>query len=222
MKQLSKVLIADDHALYREGLCEIIDRWEDFSVVGEAENGREAVELCRQTQPDLVLMDLKMPVMDGLTALMLIHREMPEVVVVILSVYEGEDDVIPALQAGARGYVLKNCYARQLHQKLRCVMGGECALSEESASRCVEFIRKAGPSRFAKSPTEQKAQDALTDHERKLLALVAIGASNKEIGERLYISESTVKKQISFILAKLNLENRVQAAVFALRSGIAE
>lgn len=222
MARLTKVLIADDHTLYREGLREIIDRWDDFTVVGEAKNGEEAVDFCRQVEPDLVLMDLKMPIMDGLAALVLIHREMPDVIVVMLSVYEGEDDVIQALQAGARGYILKNCYARQLHQKLRCVMDGECALSEESASRCVEFIRKAGPSRFAKSPTEQKAQDALTDHERQLLALVAIGASNKEIGERLYISESTVKKQISFILAKLNLENRVQAAVFALRSGIAE
>lgn len=221
MAAVARVLIADDHALYLEGLREIIERWDDFTVVGEAQNGAEALELCRLRHPDLVLMDLKMPVMDGITALSHIHREMPSVAVVMLSVYESEDDVIASIRAGARGYVLKDCYARQLHHRLRSVMEGECTLSDKGASRCFDYIRNAGREPLVEGAAVDKGTDMLTDHDRRILSLIAIGASNKEIGERLYISESTVKKQISSLLTKLDLDNRVQAAVFALRSGIA-
>lgn len=220
--RVSKVLIADDHALYREGLREIIERWDDFTVIGEAANGEEAIELCRSKHPDLVLLDLKMPVMDGLTALGIIHEEFPAIIVVVLSVYEGEDEVVSAIQAGARGYVLKSSYARQLHHNLRSVMEGSCALSNEAAARCIEYIQNTAhvsPRGYASDAIDSTQ---LTNHERQLLSLIAIGASNREIGERLYISESTVKKQISFLLTKLNLNNRVQAAVFALRAGLAE
>lgn len=222
MVQVSSVLIADDHALYREGLREIIGRWEDFSVVGEAQDGREAVELCRLHHPDLVLMDVRMPGMDGISALSVISRECPSTVVVMLSVHESEREVIAAIRAGARGYVLKNTYAKQLHQRLRRVMDGSCTLSEEAAARCVAYIRESRSPEIWQSPNDAAALNLLTEHERQLLGLIAMGASNREIGERLFISESTVKKQISFMLTKLGLSNRVQAAVFALRSGLAE
>lgn len=218
MHQPTSILIADDQALYREGLCEIISRWDDFKVIGEVENGQEAVEFCRKRKPDLVLMDIKMPVMDGLTALSVITAELPETIIVMLSVYEGEHEVISALRNGARGYVLKNTYSRQFHHRLRCVVGGECTLSEEAATRCVDYIRRDKVQEH--SAVHMPGDIHLTEHERALLAHIAIGASNKEIGDALYISESTVKKQISFLLSKLNLDNRVQAAVFAIRTGI--
>lgn len=218
----STILLADDHALYREGVRELIGKWDDFEVVGEAQNGLEAVEFCRDHAPDIALLDVKMPIMDGVAACGAIQRESPGVIVVILSLYCDSDRVLGAISNGARGYLLKSIYARELHDKLRSVLTGAAVLSDEAASVCFEAIRAQ---RFAPTMLDASMQvmlDMLTDHEKELLRLVALGASNKEIGERLFIGESTVKKQLNAVTTKLDLKNRVQAATFALRSGLAE
>lgn len=222
MNERSTILLADDHALYREGVRELIGKWDDFEVVGEAENGLQAFEFCHDRAPDIALLDVKMPIMDGVAACGAIHRENPGVAVVMLSLYCDSDRVLAAISSGARGYLLKSIYARELHDKLRSVLMGTAVLSDEAASVCFEAIRTQ---RFAPTMLDTNMRvmlDMLTDHEKELLRLVALGASNKEIGERLYIGESTVKKQLNAVTTKLGLKNRVQAATFALRSGLAD
>ena len=216
------IVLADDHALYREGLRELVAKWDDFEVVGEAENGAKAVELCDALKPGIILLDVKMPVMDGIAACQAIHRSDPAVRIVMLSLYADPDRVLSAIAGGARGYLLKSIYAKQLHDKLRSVVSGDAVLSDEVASVCFEAIRLQRFAPVALDNEMQRKLDSLTDHEKELLHLVALGASNKEIGERLYIGESTVKKQLSAVTVKLGLKNRVQAATFALRSGLAE
>ena len=221
MGEKTTIALADDHALYREGLRELIGKWEDFEVVGEACNGHEAVELCEEHRPDIVLLDVKMPIMDGVAACEAIHRAIPDLAVVMLSLYCDSDRVLSAIAGGARGYLLKSIYARELRDKLNSVLRGGAVLSDEATAVCFEAIRAQ---RFAPTIQDVEIQcklDMLTDHEKALLHLVALGASNKEIGERLYIGESTVKKQLNVVTTKLDLKNRVQAATFALRSGLA-
>ena len=188
-------------------------------MIGEASNGAEAVEFCRAWPPDIVLMDVRMPVMGGIEATRVICAENAAIGVVMLSVNADADDVVAAIRSGARGYLMKNTHAKQLRGHLRNVVDGQCALSDEVASVCFGFIRQIP---WEHMRAEKATDAALTDHERQLLRLVAMGYSNREIGERLFVAEGTVKKQLSFLLAKLGLENRVQAAVFALKSGLAE
>ncbi len=216
------LLLADDHALYREGVRELIGKWDDFEVIGEAENGLEAVEFCRENNPDIALLDVKMPLMDGVTACGAIHRENPDIAVVMLSLYCDSDRVLNAISNGAQGYLLKSIYAHELRDKLHSVLKGGAVLSDEAADVCFEVIRAQRFTPPMRDAGMQVMLDMLTDHEKELLRLVALGASNKEIGERLYIGESTVKKQLNAVTTKLGLKNRVQAATFALRSGIAE
>ena len=218
---VAKVLLADDHVLYRECLRGLFERWDDFQVVGEASNGAEALDLCRQLKPDLVLMDVSMPVLSGIDAAKTIVKEMPEATVVMLTASLEEDSLIAAMQSGARGFLLKNIHGYQLRNRLREALGGETVLSGDVILKCLDIIR-------SKRSSTQLGFDAsgmlstLTDQEREILLYVALGESNKEIGARLYIGESTVKKRFSVILAKLGLENRVQAAVFALHAGLIE
>ena len=222
MSEKTTILLADDHALYREGVRELISKWDDFEVIGEAENGIEAVEFCRENNPDIALLDVKMPLMDGVTACGVIRRENPRIAVVMLSLYCDSNRVIAAISNGAHGYLLKSIYARELQDKLRSVLKGGSVLSDEAASVCFEAIRTQRFTPTMRDPGMQVMLDMLTDHEKELLRLVALGASNKEIGERLFIGESTVKKQLNAVTTKLDLKNRVQAATFALRSGLAE
>ncbi len=213
------VLVVDDHSLYREGIISLFEKWDDFDVIGEASDGLEAVEFCRAWPPHIVLMDVKMPNMNGIEATRVITAENPDIAVIMLSVYMDEDEVIAAIRNGARGYLMKNTHARQLHGHLRNVIKGQNALSDDVASVCFDFIRQAPRERTqANAPTGAE----LTDHEKQLIRLVAMGYSNRDIGKRLFIGEGTVKKQVSNLLMKLGLENRVQAAVYALRSGLAE
>ena len=216
------ILLADDHALYREGVREFIAKWDDFEVVGEVQNGLEAVEFCRANPPDIALLDVKMPLMDGVTACGAIHRENPGIAIVMLSLYCDSDRVLSAIANGARGYLLKSIYARELRDRLQSVLADGAVLSDEAAAVCFEAIRKQRFAPVMQDADMQRKLDMLTDHEKELLHLVALGASNKEIAERLYIGESTVKKQLNVVTTKLELKNRVQAATFALRSGLAE
>ena len=222
MGMKTTILLADDHALYREGVRELMGKWDDFEVIGEVQNGLEAVEFCRDAKPDIALLDVKMPIMDGVAACGAIHREEPGIAIVMLSLYCDSDRVLSSIANGARGYLLKSIYARELHDRLRSVLVGGAVLSDEAAAVCFAAIKAQRFAPAMQDPDTRRKVDMLTDHEKELLHLVALGASNKEIGERLFIGESTVKKQLNAVTTKLGMKNRVQAATFALRSGLAE
>ncbi len=208
------LLLADDHRLFRDGLRELIAHWGEFQVVGEAANGQEVMELCRQRPPDIVLMDVQMPVMNGVEATRRIRAEFPDVTVVMLTMSVEEKDLFEALRQGARGYVLKNISAQQLREQLQEVVRGEVPLSGAIAAKILaEFNRLQDGE--AGGPFEP-----LTERQIQILRLVAEGLSNEEIGARLYLSEQAVKKQLSNVMQKLHLNNRVQAAVYAVRKGL--
>lgn len=210
------VVLADDHALFRDGLRELIGHWAEFRVVGEAANGNEAVELCRQWLPDIVLMDIQMPVMNGVEATRRIVAEFPATSVVILTMSEEEKDLFEALEQGAQGYVLKDISAQRLREQLQGVLRGEAPLSQTIAAKILTEFRRQRGGQTGELLTPMK------EREIELLRLVAEGLSNEEIAARLYLSAQTVKKQLSNVMQKLHLNNRVQAAVYAVREGLAE
>ena len=210
------LVLVDDHTLFRDGLCGLIAHWEEFQVVGEAANGQEAIELCRRQQPDVVLMDVQMPVMGGVEATRRIREERPDTCVVMLTMSVEERNLFEALKQGARGYVLKNISAQELRERLHEVVRGEVPLSGAIAAKILaEFNRQW--SGDAGGPYEPLGQ-----REIQILQLVAEGLSNEEIGARLYLSDQAVKKQLSTVLQKLHLNNRVQAAVYAVRKGLVD
>jgi two-component system, NarL family, response regulator LiaR len=212
--KVATLLLADDHTLFREGLRELISHWEEFQVIGEAANGQEAVERCRERTPDIVLMDVHMPVMDGVEATRLIHLELPATSVVMLTMSVEEKNLFEAIKQGARGYVLKDTSAHQLRERLGEVVRGEVPLSGVIAAKILdEFNRQ-------QSGEPAKQAQPLAEREIQILRLVAEGLSNEEIGTRLFLSEQTVKKQLSTVLQKLHLNNRVQAAAYAIRTGL--
>ncbi len=218
-RKAAKVVLADDHVLYRDCLRGLFERWDDFEIVGEGSTGVEALALCRSLNPDLVLMDISMPEMSGIDALKVIADEMPMLAVVMLSSSIDEDSLVAAFLHGARGYLLKNIHGYQLRSRLREVLAGDIVLSGEAVQICLHAIRRR-QGIWRANAESTGLLSALTEIERQILYYVALGESNREIGARLYIGESTVKKRLSLILAKLGLENRVQAAVFALNAGL--
>ena len=211
-----RVLIADDYALFRHGLASLLAAESDFEVVGEAADGREAVEMARELKPDVIVMDLSMPVMDGLEATRRIKAEFPYVRIVILTVSDGERSLFEAVKSGAQGYLLKKIEPQALCGTVRGVVRGEAFVSPVMAARLLEEF--TGDSRRTAPPPTPSAQ--LTQREQEVLALVARGKSNKEIAAALAIAENTVKNHLKNILEKLHLENRVQAATYALREGL--
>lgn len=216
----TRVLIVDDQVLYRESLHELIKHWPEFEVVGEASNGREAVEFCRKHAPDLVLMDVQMPVMDGVEATGAICRNNSDITVVMLTVSDDDEHIFGALYNGAQGYLLKDMPARQLRNRLQGVARGEGTLSGAVTARVLKELTASHANLPAHTELRQAAVQQLSERDIETLRLVAQGLSNEEIGARLYLSAGTVKKQLSSLMQKLNLENRVQIAVFAVRSGI--
>ncbi|NLE61718.1 MAG: response regulator transcription factor [Planctomycetes bacterium] len=217
--KVAALLLVDDHALFRDGLRELITHWGEFRVVGEATNGWEAVELCGRLQPDIVLMDVQMPVMDGVEAARRIRVESPATVVVMLTMSVEERDLFEALKQGARGYVLKNTSAQQLRERLHEVARGEVPLSGAIAARILDELNRQRSADAASSP---EPVETLTEREVQILRLVAEGLSNEEIGARLFLSDQTIKKQLSGVLQKLHLANRVQAAAYAVRHKLAD
>ena len=213
-----RVLLVDDHVLFRQGLASLIGPVRDMEVVGEAGDGREALERTRELMPDLILMDIHMPGWDGLKATQLIKEEMPYVKIVMLTVSDDDEDIFQAIKQGAEGYLLKDIKPEKLFKLIRGVYKGEAPISRLAAARILdEFTRSAQQETRVSSPG-----DSLTPREREVLQLVAQGATNKEIASQLFIAENTVKNHLRNILAKLHLQNRVQAAAYALREELIE
>jgi len=211
-----RVLIADDHALFRDGLRSLLEA-RGVEVVGEAENGVEAVEMARRTRPDAVLMDLAMPVMGGLAATRLISAELPDVNVVVLTASEDDADLFEAIKSGAQGYLFKNLKADELMHLLEGVMRDEPALTPALARKLLgEFARPSGPQ-------AQRSPDALTEREQEVLELLVDGiTSNRDLAERLVVTENTVKYHLRNILDKLHVQNRAQVVAYAVRHGLVD
>ena len=210
------MLLVYDHALFRKWLASLIGPLEDMEVVGEAGDGREALERARELMPDLILMDIQMSGCDGLKATRQIKEEMPYVKIVMLAVSDEDEDLFEAIKSGAEGYLLKDIEPEELFEMLRGVYRGEAPISRLTASRILdEFARLAQHENWVPDCGE-----SLTSREREVLQFVAQGATNEEIASQLFIAESTVKNHLRNILAKLHLGNRVQAAAYALREGL--
>jgi DNA-binding NarL/FixJ family response regulator len=209
-----RILLADDQAMIRSGLRMILDSESDLAVVAEADNGREAVRLCRSEKPDVVLMDVRMPEMDGLEATRLIHQENPEIRVVILTTFDLDDYVYAALRGGASGFLLKDADADDLIHAIRVVASGHALIAPSITKRLID--------EFASRPEEPTVTglDDLTEREREVLIQIARGLSNAEIAEELFVSEATVKSHVSHLLTKLGLRDRVQAVVAAYEAGL--
>ena len=211
-----RVLLVDDHVLFRKGIASIMSQKSEIEIVGEAGDGLEALEKTREIMPDIILMDIDMPRCNGIEATKLIKQEMPYVKIVMLTVSDNEKDLFEAIKSGAQGYLLKNLEPNDLFDMIRGASRGEAAISRSMAAKIlVEFGRQA-----VKETNVQGRSGTLTAREAEVLELVAKGASNKEIAASLAIAENTVKNHMRNILDKLHLENRVQAAAFALREGL--
>jgi two-component system response regulator DegU len=212
---LIRVVLADDHQLFREGLKRLLEPERDIQVVGEAENGLEVQRLVETLEPDVVVMDLGMTVVDGISATREIVRRWPHVRVVILSMYAEEGHLFQALQAGASGYVLKNAAADQVAAAVRAAASGGAVVAPALAQKVLSEFR-----RMAAKVGVEDTLGQLTEVELQLLRLVASGLSNKEIANRLCFAESTVKNRLSVVFQKIGVADRTQAAVFAIKHGL--
>jgi len=212
-----RILLADDHDLFREGLAGIIAAQPDMLVVGEASDGLEAIVKARELKPDLILMDIQMPGCDGLEATRQIKKELPEVTVVMLTVRDEDEKLFGALKNGAQGYLLKNIRSVDMLEMLRGALRGEAAISPALAGRMLKEFRRL--SRLAPQESEGEIL-ALTQREQEVLGLVATGASDKEIADALFISLNTVKSHVRNILAKLEVNSRREAARLAKNRGL--
>jgi len=211
-----KVLLVDDHVLFRKGIASMMAGQPDFEVAGEADDGFQAVERVQELMPDVVLMDVRMPGCDGLQATRIIKEEYPYAKIIMLTVSDDEQALFEAIKSGAVGYLLKNLEPEELFDFIRGVYRGEAAISRYTAKKILtEFGKQA-----QREPIGPAGKNILTDREKEVLQLVITGATNKEIASALFISENTVKNHLCNILDKLHLQNRIQAAAYALREGL--
>lgn len=212
-----RLIIADDHRLFRQGLRHLLEQAGGFEVVGEAETGQAAVKLARALKPHIILMDVNMPGMDGVQATALITEHIPQTRVIILTMYAQDRLVFEAIKAGARGYLLKDIDEKELVYAIQAVHRGEALITPSLAGCLLDEFRQ-----MSKSLEDQQKKEELNDIEMHILRLVAQGASNKEVAERLGFSERTVANRLSDIYSKLHVNSRTQAVLLALRKGWAE
>ena len=201
-----RILAVDDHVLVRQGISVLISTEPDFTLVAEASNGREAIKQFRAHRPDVTIMDLQMPEMNGLDAITAIRGEFPDAKIIVLTTYKGDVQILRALKAGARGYLLKSTIHKELLDTIRAVHAGKKALSPEASYEIAEHA----------------TDDALTPAEINMLRLIAAGNANKQIADQLSITEETVKGRVKNILSKLGANDRTQAAMIGLKRGIIE
>lgn len=210
-----KILIVDDHAVVRDGLVTMLGRQEDFAVVGEAENGLIAVEKARELQPDVILMDLRMPELDGVGAMTQIRAGNPDVKFIVLTTYDTDEYIFDAIDAGAKGYLMKDASREELFQSVRTVHRGESLIEPGVASRVLDRLAQ-----FSRQAGRSGGPQSLSDRELDVLRLMAAGAANKNIASELSISESTVKTHVTNIFQKLEVGHRTEAVTQALQKGI--
>ena len=209
-----RMMIVDDHRLVRRGIANLISTQADMEVVGEAQDGCEAIHQAQELHPDVILMDLRMPKCDGIAATRIIKTQCPESRVIVLTVSEDDEDMFEALKSGAEGYLLKDMEPEYLFEALRDVARGQAAISASMAAKLIQEFRR-------QASTERRTETtALSDREREILGYVAVGLSNKEIASRLFLSVGTVKNHLHSIIEKLHTQNRAQAVAEGIRSGL--
>lgn len=213
-----RVLLADDHSLFREGIRSLLEDQDDIEIVGEAEDGLEAVSLTMELKPTVILMDINMPVVDGVEATRTILKDDEEAVgIIILTMYPQDEYVFEALKAGAKAYLLKDTRSKRLLEVIRMVHKGHAVIDTDMTTRLLNEFR-----RLADKEENTPKLQPLTDQERRILTLVAAGASNKDIAADLNLSERTIKNYLSVIFQKLQVNNRTEAAIRAVRDGLVE
>ncbi|KAA1187078.1 response regulator [Paenibacillus sp. B2(2019)] len=223
------LLLVDDHAMVRRGLQVFLSTQPDIKVIGEASNGREALERTAELQPDIILMDLHMPVMDGIETAKQLRVSHPQVKIIVLTSFSDQDHVLPAIRVGIKGYLLKDIEPEALVVAIRKVHSGQVELHSAAASQLMDLMAASTPEQLNVSNSDLNGSsttsvtitgsELLTPREQEVLDLIALGMSNKEIASKLVITEKTVKTHVSHVLGKLNLSDRTQAAIFALKSG---
>jgi DNA-binding NarL/FixJ family response regulator len=213
-----RVLLADDHSLFREGIRSLLEDQDDIEIVGEAEDGLEVVRLATELKPTVILMDINMPVVDGVEATRTILKDDEEAVgIIILTMYPQDEYVFEALKAGAKAYLLKDTRSKRLLEVIRMVHKGHAVIDTDMTTRLLNEFR-----RLADKEENTPKLQPLTDQERRILTLVAGGASNKDIAADLNLSERTIKNYLSVIFQKLQVNNRTEAAIRAVRDGLVE
>lgn len=213
-----RVLIADDHALFREGLRSLLNAMPDIEVVGEASDGEVAITQVKDSQPDVVLMDINMPGVNGIEAMRLILNSHPDLGVIIVTMLEDDASVFAAMKAGARGYILKGAHHEDVLQAIRTVAGGQAVFGPAVATRMMTFFQSLSTTPNSTEPSNTFPE--LTTREREVLQLMSHGASNKDIAEKLFISGKTVSNHITNIFSKLQVANRAQAVLRARDAGL--
>jgi RNA polymerase sigma factor (sigma-70 family) len=215
-------MIVDDKELFREGLRKVLTRQTDIEIVGDAPDGRRAVDMVRQIKPDVVLMDVMMPVMDGVEAARRICTQFPKTQVVMLTVSENEQNLYEAIKAGARGYIHKDTSVDDVTQAIRRAHEGQAMVTPFLASKLLDEFAHMARSRDEEKEAEHEAATRVTEREREVLQLLVKGATNRDIAEALVITENTVKVHLRNILEKLQLRNRQQAAAYAIKAGLVD
>ena len=203
-----RIVIADDHAVVRQGLTMFLEMDGDFEIIGEATNGKEAIELVNELQPDIVLMDLLMPTMSGLEAIPIIREQFPDVEIIALTSVLDNGSVVKAVRAGAIGYLLKDTQSDELIRSIKAAASGQVQLSPQAAAMLMQEVRAP------------ESPEMLTERELDVLRLIAVGKSNREIADTLFLGEKTIKTHVSNILSKLNMNSRTQAALYAVKIGL--
>ncbi len=211
-----RVLLADDHAVLRQGIAQVLELQADMTVVAQAQNGLEAVSLAKQHQPAVALLDINMPEMDGVEATRRITAALPDTGVIILTMYRRDDYIFEAIKAGARGYLLKEVELDELLRAVRAVAQGEAVIDAAIAGRVMAELRAE------LAPARRAVEEPLAERDVEILRLLAQGHSNQEIADQLAVSEKTVRNRLSLVFRRLHLKNRTEAALYAMRQGLIE